>query len=160
MSASLENVKILDIDQWGTLATAPSPTKLQKSQTPDAKNVWVDEKPGSVITAPGLIKVGTLPSGNPGTFCINYFKTSAGTQTFVVSDNATVWTTTDFQNFTSIITGLSSAFQLRGAVIRDKLWLTNGSDAVRTFDGSTVTVLDGTGGTPNVPKGLYSAYHD
>lgn len=160
MTAALEDIKILEIDEWGTLATAPSPTKLQKGQSPDMKNVWVDEKPGSVITAPGLIKVGTLPSGNPCTFCINYFKTSAGTQTFICSDNSTVWATTDFQNFTSLITGLSSSFQLRGAVIRDKIWLTNGSDAVRTYDGSSVVVLDGTGGTPNVPKGRYIAYHD
>src|SRR4029077_3769540 len=123
--------------------------------------VWTDEKPGSIITAPGFIKVGQTPSNNPSPFCINYFNTSSGTQTFVISDNQTVWTTIDFQNFTAIITGLSSAFQLRGLVVRDKLWLTNGSDAVRVFDGSTVTVLDGSGGTtPNVPRGRYIAYHD
>ena len=160
MTAALEEAKIIDVEEWLTLATSPSPTKLKIGQTPDAKNVWVDEKPGSVITAPGYLKVGTIPSNNPVTFCINYFKSSAGTQTFVVSDNSTVWTTVDFQTFTSIITGLSSAFQLRGAVIRDKLWLTNGSDAVRNYDGTTVTVLDGTAGTPNVPKGRFIAYHD
>jgi hypothetical protein len=160
MTAALEEAKIIDLEEWLTLATAPSPTKLKQGQTPNAKNVWVDEKPGSVITAPGYLKVGTLPSNLPCTFCINYFKTSAGTQTFVASDNATVWTTVDFQNWTQIITGLSSVFQLRGLVVRDKLWLTNGSDAVRTFDGTTVVVLDGTGGTPNVPKGRYISYHD
>lgn len=160
MTTALEDVKTIDLEEWLTLATAPSSTKLKQGQTPDMKNVWTDEKPGSIITAPGFQKVGQIPSGNPVSFCINYFKTSAGTQTFVVSDNATVWTTVDFQNFTSIITGLSSSFQLRGAVIRDKLWLTNGSDSVRTFDGTTVTVLDGTGGTPAVPKGRYISYHD
>lgn len=160
MTASLEDIKTIDITEWLTLATAPSPTKLKMGQTPYAYNTWVDEKPGSVITAPGYIKVGRTPSNSPGTFCINYFKTSAGTQTFVVSDNSTVWTTVDFQTFTPIVTGLSALFQLRGAVIRDKLWLTNGNDSVRIFDGTTVTVLDGTGGTPNVPKGRYIAYHD
>lgn len=160
MTSALEDIKTIELDKWLTLSTAPSPTKLQPGQTPYAYNTWVDEKPGSVITANGFLKVGTLPSGNPGTFCINYFKTSAGTQTFVVSDNATVWTTTDFQNFTAIVTGLSVSFQLRGLVVRDKLWLTNGSDAVRTFDGTTVTVLDGSGSTPNVPRGRYIAYHD
>ena len=160
MTSALENIKSIDLEEWLTLATAPAPTKLKQGQTPDMQNCWVDEKPGSVITAPGYHKVGTIPSGNPVTFCINYFKTSSGTQTFVVSDNSTVWTTVDFQNFTSIITGLSSSFQLRGAVIRDKLWLTNGSDSVRTFDGTSVVVLDGTGSTPTVPKGRYIAYHD
>lgn len=161
MSSALEEIKQIDLEEWLTLNTAASPTKLKQGQTPDMKNVWTDEKPGSIITAPGFIKVGTLPSGLPGSFCINYFKTSAGTQTFVVSDNSTVWTTVDFQNFTSIITGLSSSFQLRGLVVRDKLWLTNGSDAVRTFDGTSVVVMDGSGGlTPNVPKGRFIAYHD
>lgn len=160
MTAALEEAKIIDIEDWLTLATAPSPTKLKQGMTPNAKNVWVDEKPGSVITAPGYLKVGTTPSNKPSPFCINYFKTSSGTQTFVISDNSTVWTTVDFQNFTAIITGLASAFQLRGLVVRDKLWLTNGSDAVRIFDGTTVTILDGTAGTPNVPKGRYISYHD
>src|ERR1017187_3617089 len=160
MTSALEDIKSIDLEEWLTLATAPAPTKLKQGQTPDMVNCWVDEKPGSVISAQGYHKVGQIPSGNPVPFCINYFKTSSGTQTFVVSDNATVWTTIDFQTFTSIITGLSSSFQLRGAVIRDKLWFTNGSDAVRTFDGTSVVVLDGTGGTPNVPKGRYIAYHD
>lgn len=161
MTSALEEIKQIDLEEWLTLNTAASPTKLKQGQTPDMKNVWTDEKPGSIITAPGYIKVGQIPSGNPVAFCINYFKTSAGTQTFVVSDNSTVWTTVDFQNFTSIITGLSGSFQLRGLVVRDKLWLTNGSDAVRTFNGTSVVVLDGSGGlTPNVPKGRYIAYHD
>lgn len=160
MTASLEDIKTFDVEEWLTLNTAASPTKLKLGQTPDAKNVWVDEKPGSVITANGFIKVGTNPSGNPTTFCIDYFKASTGSQTFVCSDNSTVWTTTDFQTFTSIVTGLSSSFQLRGMVIRDKLWLTNGSDSVRTYDGSSVVALDGSGSTPNVPKGRYISYHD
>lgn len=160
MSSALEGIKSIDLEEWLTLATAPAPSKLKQGQTPDMSNVWTDEKPGSIITAPGFLKVGQIPSGNPVTFCINYFKTSAGTQTFVVSDNSSVWTTIDFQTFTSIITGLSSSFQLRGAVIRDKLWLTNGSDAVRTFDGTIVTILDGTGGHPAAPRGRFIAYHD
>src|SRR5579862_2452864 len=122
MTSALENIKSIDLEEWLTLATAPAPTKLKQGQSPDMQNVWIDEKPGSVITAPGYVKVGTIPSNNPVSFCINYFKTTSGTQTFVVSDNSTVWTTIDFINFTQIITGLSSSFQLRGAVIRDKLW--------------------------------------
>lgn len=143
MTSALEDIKTIDLEEWLTLATAPSPTKLKQGQTPDMENVWVDEKPGSIITAPGFVKVGQIPSGKPVSFCINYFKTSAGTQTFVVSDNSNVWTTVDFQNFTLIISGLSAAFQLRGTVIRDKLWLTNGSDPVMTFDGLVVVFLDG-----------------
>lgn len=160
MTTALEDIKEIELKEWLTLATAPASTKLTPGQTPYAYNTWVDEKPGSVITANGFLKVGTLPSGNPGTFCINYFNSTAGTQTFVVSDNQNVWTTVDFQSFTLIAGGLSAGFQLRGAVIRDKLWLTNGSDAVQVFDGTTSKLMNGTGGTPNVPKGRYISYHD
>lgn len=160
MTAALENAQHIDVSEWKSLNTASSPTKLQPGETPNAQNVWVDEKPGSLITANGYLKVGTLPSGNPPTFMINFFISSSGSQTFVVSDNSTVYTTTDFVTFTSIITGLSSSFQLRGMVVRDKLWLTNGSDSVRVYDGTSVSVLDGTAGTPNVPKGKFIAYFD
>lgn len=160
MTAALEEIKIIDVEEWGSLATSPSPTKLKNGQSPDMKNVWVDEKPGSVITAPGLIRVGKMPSGTAVTLCFNYFKTSDGSQTFIVSDNQTVWKTVDFQNFTVVKLALSASFQLRAAVIRDKLWMTNGTDPVMTYDGTTLTVLDGGGGTPNVPKGRYIAYHD
>ena len=161
MTSALEDIKTIDLEEWLTLATAPSPTKLKQGQSPNMKNVWIDEKPGSIITSQGYKKVGSVPSGNPVTFCVDFFKTSSGVQTFVCSDNGTVWTTFDFQTFTPIITGLTSQFQIRGAVIRDKLWLTNGSDAVRTFDGTNVVVLDGSlGATPNVPRGRYISYHD
>jgi hypothetical protein len=162
MTSSLEDIKSIDLEEWLTLATAPAPTKLQQGQSPDMQNVWTDEKPGSVITAPGIVKVGTfnVGSGGPVTFCINYFNTTSGSQIFVASNNQSVAVSLDFQTWTAIISGLSSSFQLRGAVIRDKLWLTNGNDPVHVYDGTTVTVLDGTNGTPNVPRGRYIAYHD
>lgn len=154
MTSALEDIKTLDLEEWLTLATAPSSTKLKQGQSPNMNNVWVDEKPGSVITAPGFVKAGTLPSNNPIVFCINYFNTSSGVQLFVASDGAIVYTTVDFVSYTTIISGLNSSFQLRGIVIRDKLWLTNGSDTVRIYDGTSVA-------TPAfVPKGRYIAYHD
>lgn len=160
MTAILEDAQELKVSQWGTLNTAASPQKLPDGHSPNNQNVWMDEKPGSVVTANGYIKLGKLPSNLPPTFGIEFFKTSDGTSKFVVSDGQTVWWTTDYVNYTSIITGLSQYFQLRGAVIRDKLWLTNGSDSVRTWDGTSVVLLDGSGGSPTVPKGKYIAYHD
>ena len=160
MTAILEDIKDIKVNQWGSLNTATSPGKLKDEHSPRSQNVWTDEKPGSVITANGYIKLGDIPSGNPPTLLINFFKTSDGSSQLIVSDNEKVWATTDYVNYTVVKTGLSQYFQLRGAVIRDKLWLTNGSDAVMTWDGSTLTTLDGTGGTPNVPRGKYIAFHD
>ena len=160
MTAILEDAEEIRIDKWGSLNTAASPGRLPEGQSPNNQNVWMDEKPGSIVTANGYQKLGENPSGNPTTFLINYFKTSDGSQTLVLSDGVTVWKTTNYVDFTEIKTGLSSFFQLRGMVIRDKLWLTNGSDPVMTYDGATLTVLDGTGGTPDVPAGKYISYHD
>lgn len=158
MTAVLENAKSISIRKFGTLNTATEETKLPLGDSPNMSNVWTDEAPGSVQTAKGYLLAGTAPSGNPIKFLFN-FRKDDGTQLALISDNATVWTTRDFKTFTSIITGLSSSFQLRAATARGKVWLTNGNDSVRTYNGTTVVVLDGSGGTPNVPKGKYVAYY-
>lgn len=158
MSIVLENVKPLSVRKFGTLNTATEETKLPIGDSPNMSNVWTDEAPGSVQTAKGYVLSGTAPSGNPVRFGFN-FKQDDGTQVAIISDNATVWTTRDFQTFTSIITGLSESFQLRATVARGKVWFTNGNDSVRTYDGTSVVVLDGTAGTPNVPKGKYINYY-
>jgi hypothetical protein len=160
MTALIEDAKEIAITKWGTLNTVASPSKLPEGHSPNLSNVWTDEKPGSVITANGYIKMGEIPSGNPVTGLINFFKTSDGSSRLVVTDNSSVWYTTNYVDYTLIASGLASSFQLRGTVIRDKLWLTNGSDSVMTWDGTTLVELDGTGGTPNVPLAKYIAYHD
>ena len=160
MTAIIEDGQEIKIEKWGSLNTAASPQRLPEGQSPNNQNVWMDEKPGSIVTANGYSKLGTTPSGNPTTFLINFFKTSDGSQTLVLSDGSTIWKTTNYVDYTSIKTGLSGYFQIRGLVIRDKLWLTNGSDPVMTYDGTTLAVLDGTGGTPNVPIAKYISYHD
>lgn len=158
MSIIVEDAKPISIRKFGTLNTATEETKLPVGDSPNMSNVWTDEAPGSLQTAKGYILVGTAPSGKPIRFGFN-FKKDDGTQIALISDNATVWTTRDFQTFTSIITGLSESFQLRACSARGKVWFTNGNDSVRTYDGTTVVVLDGTAGTPNVPKGKYITYY-
>lgn len=160
MTAILEKAKEIVVNKWGTLNTASSPPRLPEGHSPNNQNVWMDEKPGSVVTANGYTKLGDVPSGNPATLLLHYYKTSDGSSQLIVSDNETIYYTTDYVNYTTIKTGLSAYFQLRGKVIRDKVWFTNGSDAVATWDGSTYTELDGTGGKPNVPLGKFIEYHD
>lgn len=160
MTAVIENAEKLLIDKWGTLNTVASPGKLPDGHSPNNQNVWMDEKPGSVVTANGYRKLGTLPSGNPPIFFLDFAKSSDGSRKLILSDGITVYWTTDYVTFTTITTGLAQYFQLRGAVIRDKVWLTNGSDPVMTWDGTTLTTLDGTASTPNVPRGKFISYHD
>lgn len=160
MTAIIEDAKEIVINKWGTLNTAASPQRLPDGHSPNLNNVWMDEKPGSVVTANGYRKLGEIPSGNPPTLVLNFFKTSDGSSQLIVSDNESVWHTTDYVNYTLIKSGLSQYFQLRAKVIRDKVWFTNGSDDVATWDGTTYTALNGTGGTPDVPVGKYIEYHD
>lgn len=160
MTATLEDVQQITVDTWGSLNTAASSAKLPNGQSPNNQNVWMDEKPGSLVTANGYTKLGTLPSNLPPTLIVDFFITSTGSQSVIISDGQNVYKTTDYVVFTTIKTGLSSFFQLRGLVIRDKLWLTNGSDDVMTYDGTNLVELDGSGGTPDVPLGKYIAYHD
>ncbi|MCI0554202.1 MAG: hypothetical protein L0287_24900, partial [Anaerolineae bacterium] len=160
MTAVLEDALEIVVNEWKTLNTAASPNKLPTGHSPNNLNVWMDEKPGSVVTAKGYIKLGQIPSGLPVTGLIQFFKSSTGASQLICTDGQNVYWTTNFVDYTTITTGLSAFFQLRGKVIRDKLWLTNGSDSVKTWDGTTLTNLDGTGGTPNVPKGKFIEYHD
>lgn len=160
MTAIIEDAKELKVNKWGTLNTIASPNKLPEGHSPRLNNVWTDERPGSVVTANGYILLGEIPSGNPPTFGIDFYKSADGTSQFVVSDGETVWWTTNYVDYTVIATGLAEFFQLRGAVIRDKLWLVNGNDPVMTWDGTTLSTLDGTGGTPDVPIGKFIKYHD
>lgn len=160
MTALIEDAKEIDVSEFGTLNTSASPQRLPVGHSPNNQNTWVDEKPGSIITANGYIKLGELPSGNPCTFLLNFFKTSDGSSSVICSDGESIWSTTDYVNYTNVKSGLSPFFQLRGKVIRDKAWLTNGSDPVMTWDGSTLSELDGSGTTPDVPKGKYIDYHD
>ena len=65
MTAQLEKSQSETYDEWGSLITAAPANKLKKKDTPSAQNVFPDEIPGAIITAPGFTKVGDLPSGNP-----------------------------------------------------------------------------------------------
>jgi hypothetical protein len=159
MTAVLEDAKQFVIDKWGTLNTAASPARLPDGHSPRNQNVWMDEKPGSIVTANGYTKLGDIPSG-PATLLLNFFKTSDGSSQLIVSNNESIWWTTDYVNYTVIKSGLSAFFQLRAKVIRDKVWFTNGSDDVATWDGTNYVQLNGSGLTPDVPTGKYIEYHD
>src|SRR4029077_1404469 len=78
---------------------------------------------------------------------------------FIVSDDSVVLTTKDFNTYTLIISSLNNAVHLQAAQVRNKVWMTNGSDPVFTWDTNQVMQkLDGNGGLPNVPKFRYLAY--
>jgi hypothetical protein len=145
------------IDFSGGLDTYKSSVYLDRNESPDLMNVVIDEPLGSVSQRNGYQVCGSIPSGNTATNLYEYAKNN-GTRSLIVTDNTTVWQTADCSNWTVIRTGLDPYATPHFATVRDKLWMTNGTDAPSTWDGTTSTVLDGTGGLPNVPRGKWIAW--
>ena len=118
-------------------------------------NVLPDKNIGTIMTREGNAIMGVTPSGLPALFQFTFNKND-GTSVVLISDGNIIWSTVDFVTYVSVKTGLTITATLSAAIIRNKVWLTNGTDAVMTYNSSgTLTVLDGTAGTPNVPKGRY-----
>jgi hypothetical protein len=134
---------------------------LGLDETPRGINALTDEVVGAIWKRPGWALMGSLPSGLP---CKSGFRfvTASGVEYLLITDGVTLYSTRDAVTLAMLKTGLNAAFFLEFCAVRDKVWCSNGSNAVFTVnfttDPPTVTVLDGTSGTPNVPKGLYPMY--
>lgn len=140
-------------DFSGGYVDAVDPVNLKPNESPSLLNVQVDNPVGSIKPRAGMIRCGSLPSGNTPTALFEYAK-SDGTRRLIASDNANIYQTPDCVTWTTVQTGLSSSAQVHFATVRDKLWIVNGSTWPRTWDGTTVSILDGRANTPNptIPK--------
>lgn len=129
------------------------PVNLKPNESPSMLNVVVDDPIGSLKPRAGFARCGNIPSGNTPTALYEYTK-SDGTRRLIVSDNANVYSTPDCGTWTTINTGMSSSAQVYFKTIRDTLWIVNGSTHPMTWDGTTLTLLDGRTNTPSpiVPK--------
>ena len=67
----------------------------------------------------------------------------------IVSDNITVWETPDCITFSTVTTGLTDTSRPDFAIVRDDLWIVNGSSHAIVWDGTDATPLDGRADTPN-----------
>lgn len=123
------------------------PSKMEPGYSPDLLNVMLDEKVGVLTPRTGYTLCGITPSGNPATRIYEYVKTN-GTRKLIVSDNVTVWETSDCSAFTEIVDDLADNVP-DFATIRDDLWIVNRSTHALVWDGTTLTTLDARSGTPN-----------
>lgn len=135
---------------------------MDNSESPESYNVVTGQKGGLFFTRNGTLLAGSTNTVSKVSFAFAFNK-EVGTKEFILSDSSIVLTTTDFNTYTFIRGGLNTALNLEAIQVRNKVWVTNGSDAVFTWDGSTVVVLDGQTysglQTPNVPPGKYSEYY-
>ena len=148
-------------DFSGGLNTAVSLRKIPLTMSPNVRNLLIDEKPGSLIQRKGFIIAGssmTLRAGNGITGIFPYYSDD-GTTKFLVTDSSIVLETSDFKAWVEVGRGFNTSVLLRCVQVRNKMWCANGSDAVFTWDSSTRVTLNGTVGTPNVPKFKYPVYY-
>jgi len=135
-------------DFSGGLNTNTDALFLQDNESPNTQNVVIDEPLGSLLPRNGILLCGNLPSGNAPKTLFEYFQGS-GNRALIVSDNETYYETRNCKAFTQIITGLSDTALGTYAIVRDKLWVANGSTHVFTWNGTTSNLLDGRANTPN-----------
>ena len=152
------------LSDWsGGLNTNQSEHNLQKNESPDLRNVLIDESPGSIVKSRGLILSGTASSLSKITGMFP-FETSDGVKSMLITDSSQVLNTSDFQTFTTVKNNLNTSVLLNCFQVRDKMWCSNGADSVFTYNRSTTVVLDGSnyggslGKVPNVPKFKYGIF--
>ncbi len=141
-------------DFSGGLNTQISPHQLDKKFSPDTRNVLIDEKPGSLVTRGGFEIIGSTMVLADIRVLFTYAKED-GSKKFIISDSSLVLQTQDFQVYVFISSNLNTTVNLQIAQAREKVWFTNGSDSVFTWDDTNKKVLDGNGGTPAVPQGKF-----
>ena len=156
-NAQQANVQQSYIDFSGGLNDYKASVYLEKNESPDLLNVQIDEPLGALSQRNGWEACGVTPSGNTATNLYEYAKNN-GSRYLIVTDNSSIWQTADCSNYTQISAGHNPLATPRFATVHDTLWITNGSDSVETWDGTTLTLLDGQGTTPNVPKGKLIAW--
>ena len=135
-------------DFSGGLNDSADPTNVADNESPKAYNVIVDEPLGSLRPRRGYDQCGVTPSGNSATALFSYSKAD-GSEKLIVSDNATVWETPDCVTFSTVTEGLNTNSRPDFSIVRDDLWIVNGTTHAIVWDGSTATPLDGRANTPS-----------
>lgn len=157
-NASLKPAVFRDFS--GGYADAIDPLNLDPKFSPDSLNIVIDNPVGSFKPRAGFIQCGVSPSTTPYTTAYVYSRTD-GSENLILSDNNTIWSTRDCITFSTITTGLGYNNIPNFALVRDKLWIVNGSTWVSTWNGSARFVLDGVNSTtpqPAPPKARYIAF--
>lgn len=151
-------IEILNDFSGGLNTTSPK-HKIPKNFSPNMLNVNISRVPGQINKRGGFILAGSTTSLQNGRLMFT-FNHEDGSKEFIVSDDSQVFTTRDFKTYTFISSGLNNAVHLCAIQARNKVWFTNGVNSVFTWDINGVKqVLDGTIGTPNVPKFRFLVYY-
>ena len=144
-------------DFSGGLNTLYPAQKIANNYSPFIRNVFIDE--GIAETVNGYTVLGSSRVLNKITGVFPY-NLEDGTVYFLVTDSSVTLETRDFASWTFVSSNSNSGALLTWFQVRNKMWGVNGVDFPITWDHTTKTILNGTGGTPNVPKFKYGEYYD
>ena len=146
-------------DFSGGLIDSVDPTNLQPNQSPNLQNVVIDDPYGSFKPRNGYLQCGVTPSGSRATNLYTYSK-SDGSSKLIVTDNTNVWQTADCITFSTITTAGTAGFIPQFAIVRNDLWIVNGSTFPIVWDGTTAKLLDAGPSEPNPapPKARYPVF--
>ena len=145
-------------DFSGGLNTTVSPHKVPLDMSPNMRNVYIDEKPGSIVTVLGFTVIGSTRVLQRVTGIFPYFRED-GEVDFIVTDSSIALSTKDFQFYTFVSSNLTSSSLLRCKQILNKMWCSNSVESVFTWDGTDKVLLDGTLENPLVPKFKYIEFY-
>lgn len=141
-------------DFTGGLNDTSAPINLNRNESPNLRNFYIDEILGALVQRKGFTKCGDLPSGNTATGLWKY-ALAKGTASLVISDGANFYETKDCQTWTTIQTGYDSSAIPDCEGVYDELWCTNGVNPVFSWDGTSRKLLDGSSVYANVPRGEF-----
>jgi hypothetical protein len=121
-----------------------SPDSLKRGRCADAQNLLLDEKPNKHVKRNGSRSLSVMPSGSTPRDGYD-FKKSDGTEYVLASDGGNLYYSVDpSSSWTSLKTGLSSDAFMEFETAEDKVWMSNGVDAVMSWDGTTLVTYDRT----------------
>ena len=146
---------VLDNVSGGLATTQPS-YKIGKSFSPYMRNVIVDN--GRLEKPNGFTFLGSTNTLMGITGIFPHYADDL-TVTYLVTDSSVVLKTSDFSFFSFVSSGSNTSVLLRGKQARSNMFFSNGVDSVFEWSGSAKTILDGTKGFPNIPKGKYQEYY-
>lgn len=143
-------------DFSGGLNTLFPSHKLSNQFTPYSRNVFIDN--GKIERINGFVTLGSSRTLMKVTGIFPYARED-GSVKFLVTDSSITLETSDFRAWVAVSSRANTGSLLNCMQVRNKMWCFNGLDFPFTWDGTNKVVLNGLGGTPNVPKFKYGAYY-
>jgi hypothetical protein len=119
------------------------PDAIADNEVQDCFNVLFDEVPGSIVTAKGSVPISTLPNSDTAKSIYVYKKTSGEAYIIAACKSGSVYVNRNLAgDWVKLFDGTPDTFYNFEA-FEDVVWMTNGIDKIRIWDGRNLMTLDG-----------------